>query len=58
MKKVCAVLETVGRDDGFIAYGGDRESLGGSKWNDNIGYVHLEKRCYLKAYVGKYGIIS
>jgi len=50
-QKVCAVLETASRDWGFVAYDRQEWSLEGTKWNDNIGYVHLEKRCYLKAYV-------
>jgi len=50
-KKICATLEPEDRDSSWIVEDGYMSSYLGTKWNDNIGYVNLGRKCFLTAYV-------
>jgi len=53
MKKMCATLTPEDKKEKWTVYENEKESYLGSKWNDHIGYVHLERGCYLSAYHDK-----
>lgn len=50
MKKICATLENEDKDNKWTIYEKQKEYWLGDYWNDNIGYVHLNRGCYLVAY--------
>jgi len=49
-KKVCAVVQPEHREREWVITEGQSESWLADYWNDNIGYVHLSRGCYLSVY--------
>jgi len=50
-KKVCATLENESRTSSWMITEGTERSYPGRYWNDNIGYVNLNRGCYLAVWV-------
>jgi hypothetical protein len=49
--KICATVENEDQTRSDTVYEGGKGYYLGSYWNDNIGYVHLSRACYMSVYV-------